>query len=391
MAGKSSGKHQEKRLSAAGVRTITAAGRYPDGNGLYLVVDKSGAKRWMQRIVIHGRRHDLGLGSASLVGLGEAREQALENRKLARAGGDPLTLKKRPTVLTFEEASKEVIELNAPTWRSHKHGKQWLATLTQYVFPHFGKKRLDLISSADVLAALSPIWTSRPETARRVNQRIKIVLAWGKGQGWRLDNPAEDITKSLPKHDRRQKHREALPYDEVSGAIKAVWDSDAGLATKLAFEFLVLTATRSGETRTATWNEIDVEKAVWTIPADKMKAKKLHRVPLSERCLGILAEAKTIKHPDTDSVFPGTKSGKPLSDMTLSKLLREIGVKAVPHGFRTSFRTWASEQTAYPHQVCEFALAHVIGEKSEAAYHRTDLFEKRQRMMSDWSKYIYKS
>lgn len=387
---KPTGQHKEKRLSAAFVRTIKEPGFYGDGHGLYLKVDASGARRWVQRLMIHGKRRDIGLGSASLVSLSEARERALEQRKVARAGDDPIALKRCSTgILTFEEAARKVHDLSKPTWRNEKHGDQWINTMTTYAFPALGSKRIDQISSADVLAAISSIWNEKPETARRVKQRLSTVFKWAMANGWRTDNPAETITKALPKHDRsKTEHRKALPYDQVGGAIAKIRNSDAGITTKLAFEFLVLTATRSSETREAVWSEFDMEKGVWTIPAARMKAKKPHRVPLSPRCLAILAKAKTLKRDTDDLVFPGTKDTKSLSDMTLSKLMKDLKIAAVPHGFRSSFRDWAGETTAHPREVIEFALAHVIKDKAEAAYARSDLFDKRRALMTDWAEYV---
>jgi integrase len=387
---KPTGLHREKRLSAATVRTMTTPGFYADGNSLYLKVDPSGAKRWVQRIVIHGKRRDIGLGSTSLVTLAEARETALQHRKAARAGEDPIAAKRRSTgILSFEEAAKRIHELSKPTWKNEKHGQQWINTLTTYAFPFIGKKRVDTIGSGDVLAVLMPIWNSHPETARRVRQRIGTVLDWAIAQGWRTDNPTKATLKGLPKHDRSKvEHRKALPYDQVTDAITKIRASDAGIATKLAFEFLVLTATRSGETREAVWSEFDLPKCMWTIPAARMKAKKPHKVPLSARCLAILEEAKTLKREGDDLVFPGTKDGKPLSDMTLSKLVKELGIEAVPHGFRSSFRDWAGATTAHPREVIELAMAHGIKDKAEAAYARSDLFEKRRALMDDWAKFV---
>lgn len=391
MAGtKPTGQHREKRLTAVGVKNVKEPGFYGDGHGLYLKVDANGAKRWVQRLVIHGKRRDIGLGSANLVSLAEARETALQHRKHARAGEDPIALKRRSTgILTFEETAAKVHNLSAPTWRNEKHGQQWSNTLVTYVYPFFGSKRIDQVSSADVLTALTPLWNAKPETARRVKQRIGTVLKYAMAQGWRADNPADAITKALPKHDRSlTQHRQALPYGEVAAAVAAVQSSDAGMATKLAFEFLVLTATRSGETREAKWSEIDLAKAVWTIPAARMKAKKQHRVPLSPRALAILNEAAVLREAGSDLVFPGTKVGKALSDMTLSKLMKELGIAAVPHGFRSSFRDWAGEATNHPREVVEFALAHVIKDKAEAAYARSDLFEKRRMLMIDWGSFV---
>lgn len=369
---------------------MTAPGFHADGNGLYLKVDVNGAKRWVQRIVINGKRRDIGLGSASLVGLAEAREKAVENRKSAREGGDPIAAKRlSQAILTFEEAAKLVHELNKPTWRNEKHAQQWINTLETFAYPYIGNKRISTITSADVLTVLTPIWNSHPETARRVKQRIGTVMKWAMAKGWRTDNPADAIGQALPKHDRSKvKHRKALPYDQVADAIVQVRSSEAGSTTKLAFEFLVHTATRSNETRQARWDEIDLDKKVWTIPASRMKAKKIHRVPLTDRCIAILNEASAFKTDDSGLVFPGTRGDKPLSDMTLSKLVKELGIKAVPHGFRSSFRDWAGEQTHHPREVIEFALAHVIKDKAEAAYARSDLFDKRRSLMEDWSAYL---
>lgn len=384
------GSHRDKRLTAATVRSLTAPGFYPDGQGLYLKIDNGGAKRWIQRLVIQGKRRDIGLGSASVKGLADAREEALTNRKLARSGGDPLAAKRQSVnVWTFEAAAEKVHELHKPTWRNPKHGAQWLSSLSEHVYPHFGKKRVDTITSADVLAALTPIWNQLPETARRVKQRIGTVLKWAIAQGLRTDNPAEAINKALPKHDRSKiKHQKALPYTEVGAAIRTVQDSNAALATKLAMEFLILTATRSGETRGAQWHEIDMDKAEWIIPGERMKAKRPHRVPLSPRCIAILKLAKTIRQEDGDLVFPGTIKDRPLSDATLSKLLKDLKLDAVPHGLRSSFRDWAGEMTNFPREVCEFALSHVIKDKAEAAYARSDLFDKRRMLMEAWADYL---
>ena len=390
---KPAGAHREKRLTATTVRGLTKPGMHGDGNGLYLKIDSNGARRWIQRIIINGKRRDIGLGSASLVGLVEARETALQNRKMARAGDDPLAARRlSKAILTFKEAAEKVHDLYKPTWRNEKHSKQWIETLTKYAYPSIGDKRVSIVDSADVLAVLSPIWNTHPETAKRVKQRIGMVMKWAMAQGWRSDNPADAIGQALPKHDRSKiKHREALPYDKVGDALASVRDSQAGTITKLAFEFLVLTATRSGETRLARWSEIDESKKVWTIPAVRMKAKKEHRVPLTDRSLALLKEAAAFRQPNSDLIFPGTKEDKPLSDMTLSKLLKELSIPAVPHGFRSSFRDWAGEATAHPREVIEFALSHVIKDKAEAAYARSDLFEKRRLLMKDWTDYVLPS
>jgi integrase len=325
--------------------------------------------------------------------LAEAREQALANRKLARAGGNPLQAKREAeAVLTFEESARKVHALHLPTWRNAKHGAQFIRTLETYTFPGMGKLRVADVTTADVLGVLSPIWTEKPETAARVRQRISTVMKWAVAQGWRQDNPAESIAQALPKRDKsKTAHRKALPYAEVGDCIAAVQASGAGMSTKLAFEFLVLTATRSGETRLARWDEIvwgnAATSATWAIPASRMKAKREHRIPLSARAVEILREAEKLAD-GAGLLFPGIRRGKPLSDMTLSKLVKGLGFDADVHGFRTSFRMWAQERTNVPREVAEAALAHTIRDKAEAAYARSDVFERRRILMESWAEYL---
>ncbi len=367
----------DKALTAALVRTIKEPGKYYDGQGMFLRVEPNLSKRWVQRIAVHGKQREIGLGSASLVTLAEARAQALDNRKLARAGGDPLQAKRdAEAVLTFAEAARVVHEANQPTWRNAKHAAQFLSTLETYVFPHFGATRISDVTTGDVLTALSPLWTEKAETARRVRQRIGTVMKWAMAKGWRKDNPADAIDQALPKASRVQEHRKALPYTAVAACLDVVRQSGAGASTKLALELLVLTACRSGEVRGAVWSEIDMEKAEWNIPASRMKAKAAHRIPLSKQSLAVLKSAQALGD-GTGLVFPGTKAGKELSDATMSKLVKELGFEADVHGFRTSFRTWAQEQSNMPREVVEKALAHTIKDKAEAAYARSDLFENR--------------
>ena len=291
---KTKGKHPEKALTPTFVRKTTKPGRYYDGNGLFLKVDPSGAKRWGQRLVIRGRQRTLGLGGCMLVSLAEAREVALENRKIARAGGDPLERRRKTDPPSFEAAAATVIELHRAGWRNEKHAAQWGASLRDYAFPRLGRRSVADITTADVMAVLMPIWNEKPETARRVRQRISTVMKWTVAEGHRSDNPAgEAIGAALPRYNGRAKrHHRALPHCEVAAAIEAVRSSRAGIAVKLAFEFLILTAARSGEVRLATWDEIDRNKATWTVLASRMKAGVEHRVPLSDRALAILDEAR---------------------------------------------------------------------------------------------------
>jgi len=382
---KPKGSHAEKALSAAFVRTVTAPGKYTDGHGLFLKIDKSGAKRWVQRIVIRGKRTEIGMGSVSLVSLAEARELALENRKLARAGGDPLQAKREAKeLLTFEEAARKVHKIHEPTWRNKKHAAQFIATLETYTFPRMGKLKVSEVTTADVLAVLQPIWLEKPETARRVRQRIGTVMKWAVANGWRQDNPAEAISQALPKHVDTQQHRKSLPYDKVPEFLEALKASDASTTTKLALEMVILTASRSSEVRKADWSEFDLVQGIWTRPALHMKAKKEHKVPLSTRAKEILAEARMLGTAE-GLVFPGAKYGKPLSDMTMLKLTKALGYDVDVHGFRTSFKTWAQERTNTSNEVSEAALAHVVKNKAEAAYARSDFFEKRRALMERWA------
>lgn len=378
----------EKALTAQRVKHATEPGKYFDGNGLYLLVKPNGSRSWVQRIVIRGKRREMGLGSASLVTLAEAREAALQNRRIARAGGDPIQARQEAlAVLTFEEAARKVYEMHLPTWRNAKHASQFINTLETYAFPKIGAVKVGEVNTNDVLRVLTPIWTAKPETARRVRQRIGMVMKWAVAKGWRQDNPAEAISQALPKHERRKVHRKALPYADVPAFISTVKASKAGLVTKLAMEFLILTAARSGEVRGAVWSEIDLQAAIWTVPASRMKAKREHRVPLSPRAVEILNAARKMSD-GSDLVFAGARKGRPLSDMTLSKLTKELGFDVDVHGFRTSFRIWAQEKTDAPREVAEAALAHTIRNQAEAAYARSDLFERRRKLMNGWGEAI---
>ena len=362
------GRHPENALSAAFVRAVGEAGRYCDGQGLYLQVDPSGNRRWIQRLLIHGRRCELGLGGFPLVSLKEARDQAFANRKVARAGGDPLAERRRAQgTPSFADAAARVLEQKRAGWRNPKHAHDWPASLERFVFPRFGERPVSEVSSADVLGVLAPIWHDKPETAR-------------------TDNPCDRVAATLGRQRDVVRHMRALPHAEVASAVATVRASRATATAKLAFEFLVLTAARSGEVRLARWEEIDLEADVWTVPAARMKANREHRVPLSTRAAAILEAARALSN-SSDLVFPSPR-GKPLSDMTLSKLLKEQGIQGVPHGFRSSFRDWASEETNHPREVVEAALAHQVKDKVEAAYARSTLFGRRRRLMGDWAAYL---
>ena len=380
------GRHPEKALSAAFVRSAPP-GRHADGNGLYLFVQPTGTRSWVQRIVIRGRRRELGLGATGLVTLAEARELALANRKLARSGGDPLAEKRRADgVPTFAEAAQRVLEQKRGGWRGPRHAHDWWRSLERYVFPRIGKRPVSEVNPADVLEILTPIWHEKAETARAVRQRVRSVLEWSIAMDLRDDNPCDRIGPVLGPQNDIVTHRQALPHKDVAAAIKTVRDGSAQPAVRLAFEFLVLTAARSGEVRLATWDEIDTAGAVWTVPAARMKAKREHRIPLCGRALEVLDAARSLGG-GSGLVFP-MRSRRPITPSTLPKMLQHHEVAAVAHGFRSSFRDWAAEETDHPREVIEAALAHVVQNKVEAAYARSDLFERRRLLMNDWAAYL---
>ncbi len=384
---KARGRHRDKVLSAVQLKRL-APGRHADGNGLYLVVEESGARRWLLRTVVQGRRRDLGLGSLSVASLADARQRAAEYRRLARDGGDPTAEKhRRAKVPTFEAAARAVHAERLPTWRNAKHGDQWINTLAAHAFPGLGRMTVDAVGAPDVLRVLAPIWLAKPETARRVRQRIGAVMDWAAAAGHRNGvNPVDGIEKGLPKQPDRKQHHAALAYVEVPAFLATVREASATNAVGLALEFLVLTAARTSEVVGARWSEIDLEEAVWTIPGERMKAGRDHRVPLSVRCLEILKAARKL---DAESpyLFPGRGSTQPLSNMAMLMMLRRANSDITAHGFRSSFRDWASERTNFTRDVCEMALAHTVRDKTEAAYRRGDLLEKRRELMETWAQF----
>ena len=326
------------------------------------------------------------------MGLAEARAAAFERRKIAKGGGDPRVENGKPgkpAAPTFAEAADAVIAVNGPTWRSPKSGPPWRASLETYAYPRIGELPVSEVAPGHVMAILEPIWSGKRETARRVKQRISAICRWAVAQGHRTDDPAGIvIDAALQRNGAERRHMPALPYEEVAGCIAKVRASRrASRSSKLALEFLILTAGRSAEVRKATWDEIDMDGAKWRLPAARMKANREHRVPLSGRAVEVLAEAAELSD-GSGLVFPGARPGRPLSENTHAKLLRELGFDAVTHGFRSSFRDYAAERTHTPHAVMEAALAHTIKNKAEAVYARSDLFEKRLLLMESWAGYL---
>ena len=383
-------KIRPQRLSAAFVQTITAPGRYGDGRGglgLSLLVKYTIAgglsKSWSQRLRIDAQPFNIGLGSFPRLTLAKARAKALANVRMVEDGIDPRV--KPVTILTFAGAMESTIQVLRPGWKSDKTEKQLRFLLGEYALPTLGKKPVDKITPSDILAVMVPLALEKPATAGKLKTQLGQVFKWAIAQGHRTDNPADaNISPALPKLSTKDHHK-ALSYGDVPGAVKTIRESSAWLGTKLAFEFLVLTAARSGEVRLAQWDEIDLEGAVWTIPAHRMKSGREHRVPLSNAALDVLRRALDLSD-GTGLVFPSV-TGKSLSDSTISKLLRENGIPAVPHGFRSSFRTWCAEANI-DRQIAESALAHSLGDATETAYLRSDLFALRRTAMIDWAKYL---
>ena len=382
------GRHPVDALSTTFARNVAGAGRYCDGNALYLQVKPSGARSWVQRLVIRGRRRELGLGGFPLVSLSEARAQALSNRKAARAGGDPVADRRRANGMpTFAQAAERVWADKHPGWRNDRHSREWLASLERWTFPRIGRMAVSEVTSADVLDTLRRVWHTRPETARRLRQRVSAVMEWAVAMQLRADNPCARIGPVLGPQKDLVRHMPALHHSEVAGAIRTICASGATPAVKLAFEFLVLTAARSGEVRGARWEEVDLAARVWTIPPVRTKALREHRVPLSRRAVQILDAARALDDGTSPLVFP-SQGGRPIGVTRLSRLLRSHKIAGVPHGFRSSFRDWAAETTSYPRAVIESALAHVVTNRTEAAYARSDLFERRRRLMNEWAAYL---
>lgn len=362
-------------------------GRHGDGRGLFLYVKASGARSWVLRYQMQGRRRDLGLGAFPDVSLAMARERAQEARRLIAEGLDPISQKRQAKPMTFREAALALIESKRSGWKNAKHAAQWTTTLETYVFPRIGPVQVAQVTTADVIAALTPIWNSKPETASRVRQRMEAVIDYATALGIRSgDNPARwrgHLDHLLPKPTkvRAVKHHPALPHAEIAPFMQALANRKGVAARALAFT--ILTAARSGETRGMTWAEIDLEQRFWTIPAGRMKAGKEHRVPLTDATIALLGPRRNDQHLVFESE---TKAGKPISDMSMTAVLRRMERTDITvHGFRSTFRDWAGETTGFPREVIEAALAHGIKDKAEAAYARSDLFDKRRNLMEAWA------
>jgi integrase len=387
------------KLTALKVDKAKEPGMYGDGGGLYLRVTPDRAKNWVFRFMLNGRARWMGMGPLHTVSLLEARKRASEHRLQRHDGIDPIEARRAERLkvqleaakaITFKECAEGYIKAHRAGWRNGKHASQWEATLATYAEPVIGKLSVQSIDTALVLKVLEPIWTEKPETAARVRGRMESILDWAKVRGYRMgENPARwkgHLDHLLPSRGkvRKVEHHAALPYAELPGFLVSVREQE-GVAAR-ALEFLLLTGARTGEVIGARWNELDLLDKTWTLPAARMKAGREHRVPLSPRALAILEKMEAHRHGDDGFVFPGGKAGRPLSNMAFLMLLRRMDRgDLTAHGFRATFKTWASERTGFQNEIVEAALAHVVGNKVEQAYQRGDMFEKRRRLMQQWA------
>lgn len=384
------------KLTKRAVESL-APGRHGDGNGLYLVVDPSGARRWIVRVTIKGQRNrqgkpfrtDFGLRGADVVSLQEARERAIEYRRLAKKGLNP-RMNAAKEIPTFAEVAEQVHFDRLPTWKNAKHGQQWINTLRDYAFPKIGRMRVSDIGQPEVLSCLSPIWTEKPETARRVMQRLRAVLDVARSKGFREgENPVEAIKSAnvLPKVKKQVKHHKAMEWRDVP-AFYAELQERSAISAK-ALMFTCLAGSRTSEVLGMRWEEIDFDARLWTCPAERMKGGVVHRVPLTDEMLEVIEPLKAI---GSEYVFEGQKRHRPMSNMAMLMLLRRMDVNdATVHGFRSTFRDWASEVAHAPREVAEMSIAHKVGSDVERAYARSDLFDRRRALMERWSNYVSNS
>jgi integrase len=387
------------RLAAVEVTNAKAKGLYPDGGGLYLKVTPTGTKSWILRFKRDGRTRDMGLGPLGVISRARARELAAEAGRQRLQGQDPIKARdaqravakrEEPSAVTFKECAEQFVASHEAGWRNPaKHAKLWRHTLRDYAYPIIGDLPIAEVDTELIMQVLKPIWAKKPETASRVRSRVEAVLDWAKVKGFRNgENPARwrgHLDHLLPARSkvRRVRHHPALPYLEIPEFMEAL-RARKGISAR-ALEFVILTAVRSGEARGAYWHEIDLSARTWIIPVQRMKGGKEHRVPLSDRALAILKEMQELRQ--NDLVFPGSKQGRPLSDMSLLMQLRELRSGITTHGFRSTFKDWAAETTNTPNLVSEAALAHAVADKVEAAYRRGDLFDRRRKLMDAWERY----
>jgi len=369
-------------------------GRHGDGDGLFLVVSHTKARKWVLRVQANGKRRDIGLGSGSVVALADAREAAQNMRRAIKQGGDPVVERRRARRImpTFRDVAILVHGEHLPGWRNKKHAAQWLSSLEAYAFPRLGNLPIDQIDGPMVRDVLAEIWLGIPETARRVRQRIGTVLDYAHAKGWRdAEAPMRSVSRGLPRQPKTKQHLAAMPWQEAPTFVANIADTlKTAENVRLALEFLIFTAARSGEVRGAQWSEIDFDNHIWTVPGERMKAGKTHRVPLSPRAIQILKRMKGLRRTATPAqlIFEGQRPDRPLSDMSLTMPLRRAGVRYTVHGFRSTFRDWCAEEAEIPREVAEACLAHTLRNPVEAAYARTDHLERRRDVMRQWHDFL---
>lgn len=366
-------------------------GRHVDGRGLCLLVKPSGARTWVLRMQKGGRRRDYGLGSALDVSLADARDAAAALRRQVREGVDPVAerRKSRKVVPSFETAARDCYEALKEGWKNRRHAN-WISSLENHVFPMIGTRPVDQVDNVVVVEVLSSIWLEIPETARRILQRVGTVLDFAHIKGWLPDEVSlRSVRKGLPRQTGKSEHLEAMPYADVPALMQKL-AAAAPTTGRDALRFTIYNAVRSNETRFAVWTEFDLDKAIWTIPGERMKARETHVVPLSAPAVALLRKRWNERTSDAGLVF-SNDGEKPISDMTMTKLLRDDGIKGVTvHGFRSAFTDWVAEKTRFPKEVADKALAHKLPNQVEAAYRRTDFFEKRRNLMARWAEYLEK-
>lgn len=385
------------RLTVVKINKATKKGMFPDGRGLYLQVSKSGSKSWIYRYEVKGKERSHGLGGYPAISLSDAREEADNCRKLRKQGIDPIEYKRKKDAenklrdaksITFKECALAYIDSHKIGWKNPKHEMYWRNTLETYAYPVIGDLSVQDVDTGLVLAVIEPIWAAKTETASRVRQRIENIIDWAKARGYREgENPARwrgHLNTQLPERKKVQKvkHFPAMPYKDLPAYFCELRQVDTVAAKALTFT--ILTAARATEARECRWPEIDIKNKVWIVPPDRMKASKEHRIPLSDEVIKILIE---IEGYDSEFLFPGIKRGQSISEATIRKLLRKTHDGLTVHGFRSSFRDWCAEMTSYPREVAERCLAHAIGNETEAAYQRGDLFVKKSKLMNAWSDY----
>jgi integrase len=387
------------KLTALAVKRVQVRGMHGDGNGLYLQVARGGTKSWVLRYKVAGQSRHLGLGPLHAVSLAEARARAADARRLLVDGLDPIETKRRARtaaqleaarLMTFDQCAAAYVQAHRPGWRSDKHAAQWPATIKAYASPMFGALPVQAVDTSLVMKAIEPIWARKPETANRLRGRIESVLDWAKARGFRAgENPARwkgHLDQLLPARSkvRRVEHHAALPYREIGSFMADLRQQD--MVAARALELAILTASRTSEVLNATWDEIDFVNKIWAIPGARMKSGKDHKIPLSAPAIAILESMQATRK--GVFVFPGRKGYRPLSNMAFLMLLRRMGHDDLTaHGFRSSFRDWCAEQTNFPSEVAEAALAHVVSDKVVRAYRRTDFFDRRRQVMEAWARY----